>query len=174
MTSLVRPEEAEPLAVLLDDVLGVEPAVGVERAGGVEVAQHGEPGPDPERPVDDARLVAVAADLDPQRAVVAAAAGQDPQLREAVGLLQPDPGERLVQPRQGAGGHHLGAVGDPPQARQVVPPVLAGEQQQAEEARAGRQDLDAVPRDRLADPRRAAVPDGHDGPPRGQPVRGSC
>ena len=52
--------------------------------------------------------------------------------------------------------HRLGAVGDQLQRRQVVALLFLGQQQQVEERRRGRQQLDAMGRDRLADLARRA------------------
>ena len=59
-------EDAEPLAVDLHLVAGVEEPIPVERARRVQVAQHRGGAADPEPSVDDLCLVSLPADPDPE------------------------------------------------------------------------------------------------------------
>ncbi|EEF93413.1 hypothetical protein CATMIT_01958, partial [Catenibacterium mitsuokai DSM 15897] len=144
-------EDLEVIAVDLDPVAGVVPALLVERAGRVEIAEHGLLAADPQGAVAHFQLEAVAADLHPLGRGIARLGGEDAELGQAVGLLQRDVREGAVQAGQGRVGHDLGAVGDDLERGQVVLAMDLRHQQHGQERRRGRQQLDRVALDRRAD-----------------------
>ena len=59
-------EDAQPLAIGLDEVARIEEAIGIERARRVQIAEHRGLGTHPQSSVDHLRLVPLTADAHPQ------------------------------------------------------------------------------------------------------------
>ena len=96
----VPADDANPFAVELHEVAGVEEAVRVERARRVQVAEHRRLRADIQPAVDDLGLESFAAHAHPQRSRLTRLRSQDAQLAEAVRLQEVRLRKRRADPRQ--------------------------------------------------------------------------
>ena len=154
-----------------DEILRVEPAVRIERGRRVQIAEHRTRRSDPEHAVDDLVLEAGIAELEPHRAGVARSGRQDAELRQPVGLLEPHPRQGFADSRKRAGGHRLRAVGDDLERGEIMTPDGVGDQQDPQERRRRRQQLDPMRFNRGAYCVRTAVMRRNDGPAVAEPVQ---
>src|SRR5262245_29466090 len=164
-------ENANILAVSLDQILRVEPSVRIERGGGVQIAQHRARRSDPEQAVDDLVLEAGVAELEPYRTGVSRLGRQDAELRQPIGLLEPHLRQSFADSRERARGHRFGAVGDDLERGKVMTPDGVGDQHESQERRRRRQQLDPMRRNRRASGIRTALARGNDGPAVAEPVQ---